>query len=102
MPAHAVNYPGACATGNEVIGTADSHGKVQFDAAGIEILIGSAYPRGSSHKCEYGGNCIVQLSDLDNPSIVLSVPVTLAPKPFATRGFDARSTEPATAKPDAP
>ena len=96
------NNPGACATSNEVIGTADSHGKVQFNAAGIEILIGSAYPRGSSHKCEYGGNCIVQLSDLDNPSIVLSVPLTLAPKPFATRGFDARSTEPATAKPDAP
>ena len=75
-----------CATGNQVIGTVGGNGKVHFDAAGIEILVGRAFPRGTARLCTYGGNCLIQLSDLDNPSIVLSVPVTLAPKPSAERG----------------
>ena len=90
-----------CATSNQVIGTAGGSGKVQFDAAGIEILVGRAYPRGTSHKCSYGGSCLIQLSDLDNPSIVLSVPVTLAPKPSANRGSDTRRVGPPAAKRDA-
>ena len=35
---------GGCATINQVIGTADGNGKVQFDAAGIQILVGRDFP----------------------------------------------------------
>jgi len=34
-----------CATSNQVVGTAGGNGRVQFDAAGIAILVGRAYPR---------------------------------------------------------
>jgi hypothetical protein len=91
----------ACNTGNQVLGTAGGSGKVQFDAAGIEILVGRAFPHGPSSKCDYGGNCVIQLSDLDNPSIVLNITVTIAPSPLVSRGSDTRSVVSSAAKEEA-
>ena len=66
-----------CDSATEITGTAGSNGKVTFTAAGVEVLVGSAYSDSAGGTCPAGGSCDIVVNDSTTGAYV-AVPIGLA------------------------
>ncbi len=67
-----------CDGATQISGTVGSNGKVAFTAAGVMILVGSAYSDGAGGACSAGGSCNVVVSDSTHSGVSVVVPIGLA------------------------
>ena len=62
----------------QISGTVGTSGKVTFTAAGVTILVGSAYSDGAGGTCSAGGSCEIVVNDSTHSGVLIVVPIGLA------------------------
>jgi hypothetical protein len=66
-----------CDSATQITGTAGTNGKVTFTAAGVTIVVGSAYSDTAGGSCPAGGSCDIVINDSTTGAYV-AVPIGLA------------------------
>jgi len=66
-----------CDSATQITGTVIASGGVSFSAAGVKVLVGSAYSDSAAGTCPAGGSCDIVVSDSTSGAYV-AVPVGLA------------------------
>ena len=66
-----------CDSATQITGTAGTNGKVTFTAAGVKVLVGSAYTDSAGGTCPAGGSCDIVVNDSTSGAYV-AVPIGLA------------------------
>jgi hypothetical protein len=67
-----------CDSATQISGTASSKGAVTFTAAGITVLVGSAYSDSAGGTCPAGGSCHIVVNDSSHSGALIVIPVGLA------------------------
>jgi hypothetical protein len=75
---NSANVATNCDGATQISGTAGTNGKVTFAAAGVTILVGSAYSDGAGGACSAGGSCEIVVNDSTHSGASIAVPVGLA------------------------